>query len=54
MGLHIAAQHGRYQMCEVLLGQGAEINATDKVSSKHKSGSEPTGTVKLLWFCGIL
>ncbi|GFG36261.1 hypothetical protein Cfor_08873 [Coptotermes formosanus] len=30
MGLHIAAQHGRYQMCEVLLGQGAEINATDK------------------------
>ena len=31
-GLHIAANHGRYQMCEVLLGQGAEINATDKVS----------------------
>jgi ankyrin repeat protein len=51
MGLHIAAQHGRYQMCEVLLGQGAEINATDKVSLSHKSGSELTGTVNLLWFC---
>jgi len=37
-------------MCEVLLGQGAEINATDKVSSRHKSGSEPIGAVKLLWF----
>ena len=50
-GLHIAAQHGRYQMCEVLLGQGAEINATDKVSSSHRSGSEPIGIVNLLWFC---
>jgi hypothetical protein len=39
-GLHIAAQHGRYQMCEVLLGQGAEINATDKVSSTHESTIE--------------
>lgn len=29
-GLHIAAMHGHYQMMEVLLGQGAEINATDK------------------------
>ena len=29
-GLHIAATHGHYQMVEVLLGQGAEINATDK------------------------
>lgn len=31
-GLHIAATHGHYQMVEVLLGQGAEINAVDKVS----------------------
>ena len=30
-GLHIAAMHGHYQMVEVLLGQGAEINGTDKV-----------------------
>lgn len=30
-GLHVAATHGHYQMVEVLLGQGAEINATDKV-----------------------
>lgn len=29
-GLHIAAMHGHYQMVEVLLGQGAEINATDR------------------------
>ncbi|XP_049790340.1 serine/threonine-protein phosphatase 6 regulatory ankyrin repeat subunit A [Schistocerca nitens] len=29
-GLHIAAMHGHFQMCEVLLGQGAEINAPDK------------------------
>ncbi|KAL0267531.1 UNVERIFIED_CONTAM: hypothetical protein PYX00_009777 [Menopon gallinae] len=29
-GLHIASTHGHYQMVEVLLGQGAEINATDK------------------------
>ncbi|XP_054262267.1 ankyrin-1-like [Macrosteles quadrilineatus] len=29
-GLHVAATHGHYQMVEVLLGQGAEINATDK------------------------
>lgn len=36
-GLHIAAQHGRYQMCEVLLGQGAEINATDKASLRYES-----------------
>jgi hypothetical protein len=37
-------------MCEVLLGQGAEINATDKVSSRHKSDSEPIRTLNLLWF----
>jgi len=30
--LHIAASYGHYAMVEVLLGQGAEINATDKVS----------------------
>jgi len=35
-------------MCEVLLGQGAEINATDKVSSRHKSSSEATGTLKIV------
>lgn len=29
--LHIAATYGHYAMVEVLLGQGAEINATDKV-----------------------
>lgn len=29
-GLHIAAMHGHYQMVEILLGQGAEINAADK------------------------
>lgn len=29
--LHIASTHGHYQMVEVLLGQGAEINETDKV-----------------------
>lgn len=29
-GLHIASTHGHYQMVEVLLGQGAEINATDR------------------------
>lgn len=29
--LHIAATHGHLQMVEVLLGQGGEINATDKV-----------------------
>lgn len=29
--LHIASTHGHYQMVEVLLGQGAEINTTDKV-----------------------
>lgn len=29
-GLHIAAMHGHYQMVEILLGQGAEINASDK------------------------
>ncbi|KAL3269656.1 hypothetical protein HHI36_008719 [Cryptolaemus montrouzieri] len=29
-GLHIAATQGHYQMVEVLLGQGAEINAPDK------------------------
>lgn len=34
-GLHIAATHGHYQMVEVLLGQGAEINATDKVTQIH-------------------
>ncbi|XP_050548255.1 ankyrin-1 isoform X2 [Daktulosphaira vitifoliae] len=28
--LHIAATYGHYAMVEVLLGQGAEINATDK------------------------
>ncbi|CAH0387234.1 unnamed protein product [Bemisia tabaci] len=28
--LHIAATHGHYQMVEVLLGQGAAIDATDK------------------------
>lgn len=26
----IAAMHGHYQMVEILLGQGAEINAADK------------------------
>ena len=30
-GLHIAAVHGHNQMVEVLLGQGAEIDAVDKV-----------------------
>lgn len=29
-GLHIAAMNGHYQMVEILLGQGAEINAADK------------------------
>ncbi|XP_045473083.1 serine/threonine-protein phosphatase 6 regulatory ankyrin repeat subunit A [Harmonia axyridis] len=29
-GLHIAATQGHYQMVEVLLGQGADINASDK------------------------
>lgn len=29
-GLHIASMHGHYQMVEILLGQGAEINAADK------------------------
>jgi len=29
-GLHIAAMHGHIQMVEILLGQGAEINATDR------------------------
>ncbi|XP_045473074.1 serine/threonine-protein phosphatase 6 regulatory ankyrin repeat subunit A-like isoform X2 [Harmonia axyridis] len=31
-GLHIAATQGHYQMVEVLLGQGAEINSPDKNS----------------------
>lgn len=30
--LHIAAIHGHIQMVEVLLGQGAEIDAIDKVN----------------------
>lgn len=30
--LHIASTHGHYTMVEVLLGQGAEINETDKVN----------------------
>lgn len=30
--LHIAATYGHYAMVEVLLGQGAEINANDKVN----------------------
>lgn len=34
--LHIAASYGHYAMVEVLLGQGAEINATDKVRVKKK------------------
>ncbi|CAB0010021.1 unnamed protein product, partial [Nesidiocoris tenuis] len=29
-GLHIAAMNGHYQMVEVLLGQGAEINSNDR------------------------
>lgn len=30
-GLHIAAMNGHYAMVEVLLGQGAEIDANDRV-----------------------
>lgn len=35
--LHIASSYGHYAMVEVLLGQGAEINATDKVCVKKKT-----------------
>ena len=27
--LHIAATHGHFEMCQVLLGQGADCNITD-------------------------
>lgn len=43
-GLHIAAMHGHYQMVEILLGQGAEINASDK------NGSTPVISFSVISF----
>ena len=48
--LHVAAEGGHYETCEVLAGKGAKVNAQDEVRSKF---SLPY-TVGGLWLCSCI
>ena len=47
-GLHVASTHGHNHMVEVLLGQGAEINATDKNGWTPLHCASRTGTFEVV------
>lgn len=51
-GLHIASIHGHTPMVEVLLGQGAEIDAIDKVNCCNLFQSNSSTLCEIVPGCG--
>ena len=44
--LHVAASSGHYDMVQVLIGQGADLNVADKVFKRRNKAMGPNNAAK--------